>query len=370
MDWDAIADSLGHDKSAMECFMMYRNQTCPSINRGAWTAEEVQRLTILAEKYDCHEWPLVATELGTDRTPLACLEYFQRHLNSARMTNSAGFSTEEDEVLRDAARFYAHPCHLYASSCLQTRLPQQCCDRLRKLQPQTEPHIDHVGSSPDTLGDDCASTFLAEEAEARRARFERSGSTYRRPSGVVATTTWTRREEKLLFLAALAHRMPMNADNKRPAVDIERLAALPAADVVSIRALVEGAGACGSAPGASASTSDTSSATATTDTGSAEVRGRKRKAATAVSVGAPAAKVRSAAAKSWAPVAALVPGRTEVQCREKWGNTLDPTLNLSLEYSPEEDAALLKLLPVIGVGRCCVWNLVWSSYCVLYVCLY
>ncbi|XXG65530.1 hypothetical protein AAC387_Pa05g3209 [Persea americana] len=43
--------------------------------------------------------------------------------------------------------------------------------------------------------------------------------------------------------------------------------------------------------------------------------------------------------KLWNKIAKFIPGRTQVQCRERWFNTLDPSLNLG-PWSEEEDAKL------------------------------
>ncbi|KAJ9048130.1 hypothetical protein DSO57_1038104 [Entomophthora muscae] len=56
---------------------------------------------------------------------------------------------------------------------------------------------------------------------------------------------------------------------------------------------------------------------------------------------------------NWAQVYPLVPGRTDVQCRERWVNTLDPKLDDSL-WSPHMDATLCSLINKHGVGR---WSL-------------
>jgi myb proto-oncogene protein len=43
----------------------------------------------------------------------------------------------------------------------------------------------------------------------------------------------------------------------------------------------------------------------------------------------------------WAAVAAMVPGRTNLQCRERWVNTVDPTnVKSAARWTPEEDAKL------------------------------
>ncbi|XP_052179782.1 uncharacterized protein LOC127793055 [Diospyros lotus] len=43
--------------------------------------------------------------------------------------------------------------------------------------------------------------------------------------------------------------------------------------------------------------------------------------------------------KTWRKIAQFVPGRTHVQCRERWFNSLDPSLNLG-EWTEEEDSRL------------------------------
>ncbi|XP_058091569.1 uncharacterized protein LOC131237684 isoform X2 [Magnolia sinica] len=43
--------------------------------------------------------------------------------------------------------------------------------------------------------------------------------------------------------------------------------------------------------------------------------------------------------KTWMKIAQFVPGRTQVQCRERWVNTLDPSLNLE-PWTEEEDSKL------------------------------
>ncbi|XVF12614.1 hypothetical protein REPUB_Repub08aG0134200 [Reevesia pubescens] len=43
--------------------------------------------------------------------------------------------------------------------------------------------------------------------------------------------------------------------------------------------------------------------------------------------------------KNWRKIAEVVPGRTQVQCRERWVNSLDPALNLGI-WTEEEDSRL------------------------------
>jgi len=391
IDWEMVATHVGDGKSAMECFMKYRNCTCPSINKGEWGAEEVELLTSLADKYDGHEWPLIAIQLGTGRTPLACLQYYQRHVNTKRMVNVAEFSSEEDTILLDTARFYPYHSHIHAARCIPSRAFYQCADRLRKLQPDAT--------------DEAERAYLEQVATARREQLNASGSRYQRAEGATATSTWTRQEEKMLFLAALAHKMPFNSNSKRPQAEVARLAALDTSATDEIRALVEGQIEAYSAPSSPSSGRKRRISEEGVIIPEGPASGRKRRiseegviipegpatkqtrglvqgqgvgsnapttTSTAVATStdsgtgvgvvadsspnaAPHTNGRSASAsasrKCWAGVAALLPGRTDIMCREKWSNALDPSLNLNVNYSSEEDALLLKLLPVIGVGK-------------------
>ncbi|KAL8188608.1 hypothetical protein R6Q57_029896 [Mikania cordata] len=48
-------------------------------------------------------------------------------------------------------------------------------------------------------------------------------------------------------------------------------------------------------------------------------------------------------AKNWNKIANFVPGRTQVQCRERWVNCLDPSLNMN-EWTEDEDLRLIKAI--------------------------
>ncbi|XP_074564920.1 uncharacterized protein LOC141821393 isoform X2 [Curcuma longa] len=52
-------------------------------------------------------------------------------------------------------------------------------------------------------------------------------------------------------------------------------------------------------------------------------------------------------AKNWGKIAQFIPGRTQIQCRERWLNCLDPSLNLQ-PWTAEEDTKLLDAVAVHG----------------------
>ncbi len=51
--------------------------------------------------------------------------------------------------------------------------------------------------------------------------------------------------------------------------------------------------------------------------------------------------------KNWSKIANHLPGRTDIQCRERWCNILDPALE-EVEWSKEEDVKLLELNALFG----------------------
>jgi hypothetical protein len=52
--------------------------------------------------------------------------------------------------------------------------------------------------------------------------------------------------------------------------------------------------------------------------------------------------------RKWVPVAALVPGRTNPQCRSRWLRHLDPTNGKKGRWTPEEDAILIEAVRKLG----------------------
>jgi hypothetical protein len=52
--------------------------------------------------------------------------------------------------------------------------------------------------------------------------------------------------------------------------------------------------------------------------------------------------------KKWFAVAAMVPGRTNEQCRQRWAQTLDPTNGKRGQWTPEEVAKLTKAVKKHG----------------------
>jgi hypothetical protein len=52
--------------------------------------------------------------------------------------------------------------------------------------------------------------------------------------------------------------------------------------------------------------------------------------------------------RKWVPIAALVPGRTNPQCRSRWLRHLDPTNGKKGRWTPKEDAKLIEAVGKLG----------------------
>jgi hypothetical protein len=52
--------------------------------------------------------------------------------------------------------------------------------------------------------------------------------------------------------------------------------------------------------------------------------------------------------KRWVPIAAMVPGRTNPQCRSRWLRHLDPTNGKKGRWTPQEDATLIEAVGKLG----------------------
>jgi hypothetical protein len=62
--------------------------------------------------------------------------------------------------------------------------------------------------------------------------------------------------------------------------------------------------------------------------------------------------------RKWVPIAALVPGRTNPQCRSRWVRHLDPTNGKKGRWTPEEDAKLFEAVDKLGKNFSAVATLI------------
>ena len=108
IDWEIVSQSLDN-RTPIECFIQYRSELDPKINKGRWTAEEEAKLLMLAKQFKEHDWDTIASLLDTHRTPFDCLRHYQQALNP-KIMNTQEFSLEEDNLLKDAIELYGANC--------------------------------------------------------------------------------------------------------------------------------------------------------------------------------------------------------------------------------------------------------------------
>ncbi|XP_038011986.1 snRNA-activating protein complex subunit 4 [Motacilla alba alba] len=77
-DWDKISNiHFDGQRSSEELKRFWQNWEHPSINKNEWAEEELERLKQIAAEHDYLDWQAIAQELGTNRTPFQCLQKYQ-----------------------------------------------------------------------------------------------------------------------------------------------------------------------------------------------------------------------------------------------------------------------------------------------------
>lgn len=199
----------------------------------------------LAQEYKCHNWPAIACELGTGRTPRACLVRYQLLHNTSLVTRGP-WSKEEDKKLLDAENAALRGDWGEVMVKVSGRTRTQCRERWRKLAVR----------------------------------------------GLKFPSPWTDLQERQAFLAAISvdvlsglqHQVQKNANEGTVGV-------FPAG------------------PGRGYTDHNT-----------------------------------------WSQLAAMVPGKSKAQCRDRWFYTVDPSINWGA-FTEEEDTALMKLVDELGPGH-------------------
>ncbi|XP_062572111.1 uncharacterized protein LOC134234064 [Saccostrea cucullata] len=140
VDWLMIANFIfGGKREEKECEIMWNNVLHPSINKEKWSTQETKHLQELANKYSMRNWPAIAQELGTGRTPFQCLQFYQHSLNDAY--HNRPWSEEEDEMLKevvDSVRVGNKISFAQVSYFMDGRSQNQCLARWNQINPNTK----------------------------------------------------------------------------------------------------------------------------------------------------------------------------------------------------------------------------------------
>jgi len=103
IDWEDVAVLVGNKRTAEDCVIQWLNEH-PIINHSAWTRVEENQLVQVANDNNGRDWAKIAEEVGNNRTALQCFRKYLEldHLSEARKR----WSEEEDAVLREAIRIH------------------------------------------------------------------------------------------------------------------------------------------------------------------------------------------------------------------------------------------------------------------------
>ncbi|XP_059494131.1 snRNA-activating protein complex subunit 4 isoform X2 [Stegostoma tigrinum] len=98
-DWIKIANiDFDGTRKAEDIKNLWQNSEHPSINKEAWSKEEVQRMIEIAEQHGCVDWEWITSELQTNRTAFMCLQKYQEFNKELRKKE---WTEEEDHMLTE-----------------------------------------------------------------------------------------------------------------------------------------------------------------------------------------------------------------------------------------------------------------------------
>ncbi|XP_074654483.1 uncharacterized protein LOC141908359 [Tubulanus polymorphus] len=150
IDWMKISvQDFDKATSDVSLELSWKNLLHPAINHGVWTREEDTKLRSLIRIYDYRSWDRIASELGTNRTALQCLQRFQSNLREIPVRE---WSAAEDKILTevvDMCTIGSEVIWRQVSYYIEGRSPNQCRGRWQKLNPvmkhnRWSPHEDQL----------------------------------------------------------------------------------------------------------------------------------------------------------------------------------------------------------------------------------
>ncbi|XP_049435643.1 snRNA-activating protein complex subunit 4 isoform X1 [Epinephelus fuscoguttatus] len=99
-DWQKISNiDFEGTRDAEDIRSFWQNYLHPSINKTAWSKEEVHQLKEVSRRHVERNWETIAAELGTGRTAFLCLQTFQRFASDSLKRSS--WTPDEDNLLKE-----------------------------------------------------------------------------------------------------------------------------------------------------------------------------------------------------------------------------------------------------------------------------
>lgn len=136
-NWEKIAIALQTNRTVSQCFSHYQSQANRQQTKKKWTKSEDRVLTQAVKQLGPRNWQQVAHMLG-DRTGGQCLQRWTKALDPA--IRRSRWSTEEDEVLKNAVEVYGLGNWTKVQQHIPGRTDMQCRERWVNI---LDPTLDH-----------------------------------------------------------------------------------------------------------------------------------------------------------------------------------------------------------------------------------
>ncbi|KAJ1974156.1 hypothetical protein H4R34_004821 [Dimargaris verticillata] len=130
LDWRQIATDFVKSRQASECAIQWTCHDHPLINKTDWTPSELKQLREIVDNAAPRNWPTIAEELGTNRTAAQCFRKYREW--SLANTQKRRWTAEEDAMLRQAVQIYGEKNWQQIAHILDNRTGQQCLHRWTK----------------------------------------------------------------------------------------------------------------------------------------------------------------------------------------------------------------------------------------------
>ncbi|KAH9616792.1 hypothetical protein KSS87_017192 [Heliosperma pusillum] len=294
VNWTQLATIYLPRRSGEECEARWLNHE--NQNSDHWTKAEEVKLLSLIEKNGFHSWRVVAQNLGTNRTPYQCLAHYQRSLNASILKGA--WTDDEDAHLSSAVELYGESNWQAVASMLEGRTGPQCSNSL-----------------PGT------GLYITSSRASARFIFARPGLAIKKQGPDRPATQW----------------VGIVPDQTSPAW-------------ASFSAMPWAAGTQAVLPIGPAHCTPLQIRVVLVDCKLWKKTLNPARQKVGRWDGDEDKRLKVAAIlfrRSWHRIAQFVPGRTQVQCRERWVNNLNPSLNLC-EWTEEEDMKLKEAIAQHG----------------------
>lgn len=104
VDWNVVSERYIDTHTPHECKIQWLFNDDPRINKSDWTEHESNELVRLVDQHEQHDWIGIAKQLNTNRTPMQCLQYYQRNAHPIISTNK--WSSADERQLIDLVSEY------------------------------------------------------------------------------------------------------------------------------------------------------------------------------------------------------------------------------------------------------------------------